>query len=98
MNWKDSSKQGALGLSGGVAEMRRCHRRSGLDFHAIQARAMKNIEVLASDLGIKLRNGRGACPFHGGDDPNLVVTNTKVFFCHKCHAKGDGVDTLRAGC
>ena len=57
--------------------MREHRGRWGSDFGAIQSWAINNIESLATEAGIKLHNGRGACPFHGGKNRNMAVKNGK---------------------
>ena len=49
-------------------------------------------------LGLKPDyRGRCACPIHAGHDKNMKLWKDESrFYCHVCHASGDGIALVRA--
>jgi DNA primase len=59
-----------------------------------RVRAAADIVAIMQEFGVPLRRSggdwRGACPFHGGKNPNFSVTpKLGVYHCFVCHEKGD---------
>lgn len=46
--------------------------------------------------GMKMRGGRAACPFHGGEHYNLQFFDDGRCYCHVCHKAADVVQLAAA--
>jgi DNA primase len=65
-----------------------------------RVRAAADIVAIIQEFGVPLRrtggDWRGACPFHGGKNPNFSVTpKLGAYHCFVCHEKGDVFTFLR---
>ena len=65
-----------------------------------RVRAAADIVAIIQEFGVPLRRSggdwRGACPFHGGKNPNFSVTpKLGAYHCFVCHEKGDVFTFLR---
>jgi DNA primase len=78
--------------------MATARRYDGTEFSRVADWALSNLSTLVHDYtGLELdKSGRGACPLHGGDNPEGFSVSASGWHCFTgCDDGGDGVDFVR---